>query len=41
MLLVLASVAIVSAGVTSLISYLTARQAIEHQQHAYADRQSG
>ena len=31
MLLVLASVAIVSAGVTSLISYLTARRAIEHQ----------
>jgi anti-anti-sigma regulatory factor/HAMP domain-containing protein len=31
MLLVLASVAIVSAGVTSLISYLTARQAVEHQ----------
>jgi anti-anti-sigma regulatory factor len=31
MLLVLASVAIVSAGVTSFISYVTARQAIEHQ----------
>jgi anti-anti-sigma regulatory factor/HAMP domain-containing protein len=31
MLLVLASVAIVSTGVTSLISYLTARQAVEHQ----------